>query len=368
MTRNRKRLTAWLAAGLVLVAALILYQAERTGVTEPPTGSCPDDARECSSAGPAPGPTPAPSPDPSPSGTPGPSPGPPSPSATPPPVSSGPPAPGAACSSPGACGFPDAGSTGPRIGLKRHDTGNMSVKTDGMVIKGWDVHGSLDIYANDVTIIDSKITSANWWGINLRPGFKGLRILHTTITAEPGKGPDNGGVDYAVSNMGESSIEVGWCDVSVFGNALSMGQGNLHDNYVHDIAAFRNQGGEWQHTDAVISGGGNKGRLTVRHNTLLNAVPVDRGASAALGLFADTGVVSSVTVDSNWLAGGAYAFYGGGPGATGIEVTDNVFSTQYHPGSGVYGPVAAWNSGGAGNVWRGNRTSDGRPVVPEPSP
>nr|WSX48165.1 hypothetical protein OG409_03880 [Streptomyces sp. NBC_00974] len=368
MTRSRKRLSAWLAAGLVLVVALFLYQAERTGVTGPATASCPEDALECPTAGPDPGPTPAPSADPSPPDTPSPSPGSPSPSATEPPASSGPPTAGPGCSSPGVCGFPDARSTGPRIALQRHDTGNMSVKTDGMVIKGWDIHGSLDVYANDVTVIDSKITSANWWGVNLRPGFKGLRVLHTTITAVPGKGPDNGGVDYAVSNMGESSVEVGWCDVSVFGNALSMGQGNLHDNYVHDIAAFRNQGGEWQHTDAVISGGGNKGRLTVRHNTLLNAVPVDRGASAALGLFADTGVVSSVTVDSNWLAGGAYAFYGGGPGATGIEVTDNVFSTQYHPGSGVYGPVAAWNSGGAGNVWRGNRMSDGRPVVPEPSP
>ncbi|MET9468607.1 hypothetical protein ABZY44_28220 [Streptomyces sp. NPDC006544] len=368
MTPTRKRLSAWLAAGLVLVAALVLYQAERTGVSGPPAASCPEEALECPAGGPSPDPKPAPSAEPTPSDTPGPSPGSPSPSATPPPASGGPPTAGPGCSSPGACGFPDGRSTGPRIALQRHDTGNMSVKTDGMVIKGWDIHGSLDVYANDVTVIDSKVTSANWWGINLRPGFKGLRVLHTTITAVPGKGPDNGGVDYAVSNMGESSVEVGWCDVSVFGNALSMGQGNLHDNYVHDIAAFRNQGGEWQHTDAVISGGGNKGRLTVRHNTLLNAVPVDRGASAALGLFADTGVVSSVTVDSNWLAGGAYAFYGGGPGATGIEVTDNVFSTQYHPGSGVYGPVAAWNAGGAGNVWRGNRMSDGRPVVPEPSP
>ncbi|WP_330300154.1 hypothetical protein [Streptomyces sp. NBC_00503] len=374
MARNRKRLLAWAAAGLVLIAALVIYQAERTGTTD--TGSCPDAALVCPGGHPAPEPEPTTSAEPSASDSPSPSAGSPSPSTSPSPSAtpspgssgSGSPAPGSACSSPGACGFPDARSTGPRIALERHDTGNMSVKTDGMVIKGWDIHGSLDVYADNVTVIDSRITSANWWGINLRPGFKGLRVLHTTITAVPGKGPDNGGVDYAVSNMGESSVEVGWCDVSVFGNALSMGQGNLHDNYVHDIAAFRNQGGEWQHTDAVISGGGNKGRLTVRHNTLLNSVAVDRGASAALGLFADTGSVSSVTVDSNWLAGGAYAFYGGGPGATGIEVTNNVFSTQYHPGSGTYGPVAAWNSGGAGNVWRGNRMSDGRPVVPEPSP
>ncbi|MFE9257683.1 hypothetical protein [Streptomyces sp. NPDC006879] len=252
--------------------------------------------------------------------------------------------------------------------MQRHNTGNLSIKTDGKVIRGWDITGSLDIYANDVTIIDSKITSTNWWGVNLRPGYSGLRVLHTTITAVPGKGPDNGGVNYAVSNMGVSSIEVGWCNISVFGNALSMGQGYLHDNYVHDLVAFRNQSGEWQHTDAVISGGGNKGRLTIRRNTLLNSVPVDRGASASIGLFADTGVVSHVTIEGNWLAGGAYALYGGGSGANGIQVTDNVFSDQYHPHGGAYGAVAAWNPDGAGNLWSGNRMSDGTPVTPEPTP
>lgn len=139
-----------------------------------------------------------------------------------------------------AAGFPDARTTGPRIPLTPHNTGAMSVKTSGTVIRGWDITGSLDIYANNVTIVDTKITSTNWWGINLRPGYSGLRVIHSTITAIPGKGPDNGGEDYAVSNSGDSSIEVGWSDISVFGNALSMGQGNIHDNYVHDLVAFRN--------------------------------------------------------------------------------------------------------------------------------
>ncbi|MEV7072396.1 hypothetical protein [Streptomyces sp. NPDC093990] len=267
----------------------------------------------------------------------------------------------------GEAGFPDAGNTGPRVRLRPRAAGNISVRTDGAVIRGQDITGSLDVYANNVTVVDSRITSTNWWGINLRPGYSGLRVLHTTITAVPGKGPDNGGVNYAVSNMGSSSIEVGWCDISVFGNALSMGQGNLHDNYVHGLVPFRNNGGEWQHTDAVISGGGSKGTLVVRHNTLLNPVPVDQGASAAVGLFADTGHVSNTVIDGNLLAGGAYALYGGGDGATGITVTNNVFSTRYHRYSGAYGAVTAWNAGGAGNVWRGNRFSDGTPITPEPA-
>jgi hypothetical protein len=274
------------------------------------------------------------------------------------PVSSGP------CSSPGSCGFPDASSTGPRGALAAHNTGALSINTDGTTISGWDITGSLDIYANNVTIIDSRITSTNWWGINLRSGYHGLRVLHSTITAVPGKGPDNGGEDYAVSNMGDSSVEVGWSNISIYGNALSMGQGNLHDNYVHDITPFRNQGGEWQHADALISDGGNSGSLTIRHNTLLNPVGVDQGASASVGLFADTGTVSNATVDGNYLAGGAYALYCGGAGSTNIRITNNVFSSQYHSNSGVYGAVTAWNAGGAGNVWSNNRMSDGTPVSP----
>lgn len=270
------------------------------------------------------------------------------------------------CASPGACGFPDAAGTGPRIPLTPHRTGALEVTTDGRTISGWDITGSLDVYANDVTVIDSRITSTNWWGVNLRPGYHGLRILHSTITAVPGQGPDNGGEDYAVSNMSDSSIEVGWSDISVFGNALSMGQGYLHDNYVHDLAAFHNASGGWQHLDAVISDGGGSGGLTIRHNTLLDAAPADQGASASIGLFADTGVVSNVVIEDNWLAGGAYALYGGGAGATGITVTGNVFSTQYHPACGIYGAVTAWNAGGAGNVWRDNTMSDGAPVTPAP--
>lgn len=267
------------------------------------------------------------------------------------------------CASPAACGFPDAGSTGPRIGLTAH-SGNLELRTDGQVISGWDLTGSLDIYANNVTVIDSRITSSNWWGVNLRAGYSGLRVLHSTVTGVPGKGPDNGGEDYAVSNMGGSSLEVGWNNISVFVNAISMGQGNIHDNYVHDISPFINADGQWAHTDAVISDGGNTGLLTVRHNTLLNPTDAAHGASASIGLYADTGSVANSVVDGNWLAGGAYALYGGGPGAHGIQVTNNVFSSQYHPGSGVYGAVAYWNAGGAGNTWSNNRMSDGTPVSP----
>ncbi|TQJ91673.1 hypothetical protein [Streptomyces sp. SLBN-31] len=361
--RIRRSSLVW----LLLASLLAVVGAACSGSHDSALPDCPDDALTCPASGSSAAPSGSPT-SPAPAATPTSTAASPSPSGTPSASgTSGSPAAKAACSSPGACGFPGARTTGPRIALTPHKTGYKAIRTNGLTIRGWDITGSLDIYANDVTIIDTKITSDSWWGVNLRPGYRGLRVLHSTITAVPGKGPDNGGVDYAVSNMGGSSIEVGWCDVSVFGDALSMGQGNIHDNYVHDIEPFVNQGGEWQHTNAIISGGGNTGHLVIRHNTLLNPTSLKQGASGSIGLFADTGVVRNVTVDHNWIAGGAYALYGGDTGATGIRVTNNVFSTQYHPAAGGYGVVAHWNHDGAGNVWRGNRMSDGRPIAPEPA-
>jgi hypothetical protein len=282
-------------------------------------------------------------------------------------ASAGPSASASASRSPAAAaaagGYPNASNTGHTGALTRKD-GDMSIRENGAVISGWDLHGMLDIYANNVTVTNCRITSKSWWGINLRPGFTNLKVTHCTITAVLGEGLDNGYSDYGVSNMGEGTIEVGWNNISNYGNAISMGTGNVHDNYVHDLAVFVNLGGEYQHTDALISSGGAVGGLTIRHNTLLNQTPIDKGASAAVGLFPDAGPVKNTTVDDNFIGGGAYALYGGDDGATNIKVTNNVFSTQYWKGCGHYGPVAHWNAGGAGNVWSGNRMSTGEPVNP----
>jgi cell division septation protein DedD len=269
------------------------------------------------------------------------------------------------CANFSACGFPDASNTGVPTGTTlKAESGNISIDDDNTVIDGVDLTGSLDIYANNVTIENSRITSSNWWGINLRAAYSGLKILHCTIIGVPGKGPDNGGEDYGVSNMGDGDLEVAYSNISEFGNELSMGNGNLHDNYVHDTQQFINLGHEYQHTDNIISDGANIAPLIIRHNTLINESPIDKGASASVGLFADDGPVQNTTVDNNWIAGGAYALYGGNTGSSNIKITNNIFSTQIFPNCGYYGPVAYWFPSGSGNIFSGNTFADGTPVTP----
>ena len=216
-----------------------------------------------------------------------------------------------------------------------------------------------------MTIENSVIRARSWWGINLRTGYHGLKVLHCTIVGLPGQGPNNGGEDYGVASNG-SNVEVAWSNISEFGDAISMNNGYIHDNYVHDLQAFVPQGySEYNHADDVISNGGSG--LIVIHNTLLNQLSVKRGASASVGLFPD-GKISNTRMTDNFIAGGSYALYGGGQTATSTIITGNVFSRMYWPGSGYYGPNAYWHQVPS-NKWANNRWADGpkagRPIQPK---
>jgi hypothetical protein len=233
------------------------------------------------------------------------------------------------------------------------------ITQDGTVINGVDLTGSIDVWANNVTIENSRINADSWWGINLRQGYSNLKIVHCTIVGLPGKGPDNGYEDYGVSSSG-GYIEVGWSDISGFGDAISLGTGYVHDNYVHDLQAFVPGGSSsYNHDDAFISDGGSG--LTIEHNTMLNKVPVQENAAASIGLYNDGTPVTNVTVTDNFMAGGAFALYpGGGSSSQNISITNNVFSTMYWAECGYYGPDATeyWHVG-SGNTWSGNTWADG---------
>lgn len=269
--------------------------------------------------------------------------------------------------------FPNAANTGPVASDCPNGyttaSGDLKVSKDNTVIKCVRLSGSYDVSANNVTIEDSIITSTNWWGVLLRTGTN-MKLLHDTISGVPGKGPDGaqfadgGGEDYAIDSFSSGTLEVGYNNLSEFGDVIQLGQGNVHDNYIHDVQAFKyatGSGSAWDHTDAFISTGANNQPLVIEHNSFLNQTPLSKGASASVGLFADFGPVKNVTVDNNLLAGGAYSLYpGGGPTSSNIVITNNKFSMMFDASGGAYGPVAGsyWHTG-SGNRWSGNVWYDG---------
>ena len=290
------------------------------------------------------------------------------------------PAPTFPCSSPGACGFPDATSTGvPKNTTLTPMTGGsgalnvIEITTDGTVIDGAQINGSLDVWANNVTIKNSAIQSRAWWGINQREHHSGLTVINCTIHGTPGQGQDtNGGNDYGIADSGDGVNEIAFNEIESYGAPLSLGSGCVHDNYTHKEDSFQvsNDGVNfyWVHTDPFIASGGNITPLFIVHNTFINDDM--NGGSASIGLFNDTGVLKDVTIRHNWMAGGAYCFYpcsspdpgGSADGcATNEHVSDNVFSTSVYGDCGKYGPVnsGAWPGKDPSNTWSNNAWADG---------
>jgi hypothetical protein len=261
--------------------------------------------------------------------------------------------------------WPSATNTGVPAGtVLTPQSGCPQITVDGTVINAVHLTGCIDVEANNVTIENSEITADGpnaWWGIKyaIYNRVTGLRILHDKIDAVPGGGPDvQGGYDYGVgapSSAGAGgSAEVGWSDISGFMQPVNISTGSVHDTYMHNLDGFTGA-----HTEDVYVWCGGNG-VTLNHNTSINDTGIAT-ASASIYVAPDCGPQHNVTVTDNLMAGGAYAFYGGGTGATGIVVTNNAFSTQIWPTGGYYGPDAStyWSPTNPGNIWSGNTWIDG---------
>ncbi len=261
------------------------------------------------------------------------------------------PAPSAITSTSGGTGgtipasFPNASNTGVPAGhtLTIHN-GTLTVDKAGTVIDGLEVHGDINVTANDVIIRNSRVLNRGDWGIIQRQGVHGLQVLDTDVH---GNGTDR--LQFAVLNEG-GMVTIQRCNFSVTSDPISTSSGLITDNYVHDPKYFAGDHIDMLQSDAGPPAGQ---QLIVRHNTFINTVD----QTSALALFQDFGVQHDAIIDGNLLAGGGYALYGG-DGNKGtpynIKVTNNVFSRQVFPNSGQYGPVAYWNRNGSGNVWQNN--------------
>lgn len=288
---------------------------------------------------------------------------------------------------PSSCGFPDSTNTGvpsgtTLINVPAQETsgpgwswngqGDVVVTGQGAVIDGLNVDGDIEVEANDVTIERTKITqTGDWWAIGLYHADN-TTIEDTTITSTTDSGPDRLEVGIKDVYGDTSGTQILRTNISDADTAIQIANGVIEDNYLHD---FGYKSGD--HVNGISVGGGDLTSMLIQHNTILNQV----GQTDAIALFQDFGDEANKTINDNLLAGGDYALYGGGPngscstytdssGCFGpsdhIVITNNRFSTIFSPNCGTYGPVAAFNQLGAGNVWSGNVWDDSNALVPEP--
>jgi hypothetical protein len=265
---------------------------------------------------------------------------------------------------PSACGYPDATNTGVTPGTKLvsvpaqatkgpgwhwDSRGFLEVDGNGAVLNGVSVDGNVDVDGSNATVSNSRITlgGQNAIGISLRH-TKNVTVKNNTISGvNAGSGRMMTGVKDVYGDTANTTIEDN--NIAMTETGVQISEGLIQDNYIHDMGFISGD-----HTNGMTSNGGGSTPMTIRHNTVL----VSLGQTDAVSLFEDFGFQANRVITDNLLAGGAYSIYGGqnkgGAATYNIQITNNRISTIYFPKGGFWGPLAAWNASGAGNVYSGN--------------
>lgn len=263
---------------------------------------------------------------------------------------------------PHLCGYPDAANTGVPAGMRLRQVpaqvsrgpgwyydprGWLEVDGNGAVLQGLSVTHTIDVSASDVTIKDVQVTQpGNYFGIDLR---------HThNVTIEDS--------DISSPYSDAQRLMVGIKDVygdstgtriladNIWHTAtgVQIGAGLIEGNYIHSVG-YR----AGDHVNGITVNGGTA-PLQIRHNTVF----VNLGQTDAISLFEDFGVEANKVIADNLVAGGGYSIYGGqnsgGPAAYNIRIVGNRISRLYYQHGGQFGPLAAFNPDGRGDVWSGN--------------
>jgi hypothetical protein len=185
-------------------------------------------------------------------------------------------------------GFPDATTAGVRRGvvLKVHN-GDLTVRTDGVVISGLEIRGSLRIEANDVTVRDVKIVNNSYYAILIPDPYRAT-VEYCDIVG--GRYGIAGAGTFTANDISRNENGIG-----VFGASL------IEHNYIHDMS-----GGPDAHFDGVENNGASG--MVLRHNTIINVY----GQTSAVMLNNEFGSIKRAVIANNYLAGGGYTIYSDG--------------------------------------------------------
>jgi hypothetical protein len=220
-----------------------------------------------------------------------------------------------------------------------------TVTTPGTVIANKIINGQMTIAAANCIIRDCVINSG-YWAAETKVDADDFLIEDCTIIT---------GLNCGLMIAGGSrNVVVRRCDISqaVDGMKVSGVGLRVFDNYIHDLVYDPETD---THNDAIQ--GYSFSETQVVHNSL--ATP-DTGC---ISLFDGQGNRwSNVLIQDNWLVGGIFPAYLGGPDIWGLQFLDNTISEW-----GEY-PFTSFTAdpprppGEPGNVMSGNHEPDGTPI------
>jgi hypothetical protein len=246
---------------------------------------------------------------------------------------------------PSRCGYPDSTNTGVQDGVSlRVVNGDFRTSSDGQVVAGLDIKGTLYIDNSNVTAYNDRVTEqgSNGWAVTIGAQatashqLTGITLSYLTIDGGRSHG---GGVQAPEGNV---SWTLDHSDVSNGENGIrSAGNATIRDCYVHDLAA-----GSGAHFDDVeiYAGTGD----VYDHNTL--TLGVGTGFTSAWNVQGDFAAVISPTLSNSLLDGGGYTVNVRGIGAhpvTGAVLSGNRFGKDHAYG---YSADDATGTTASGNV------------------
>lgn len=261
--------------------------------------------------------------------------------------------------------------------------GNLTTTSPGQVIEGLDIRGNITVRHNNVTIQHCRIRSVQTSGVltggeavvdgNQSIFVDGDRVwLANDMTVSYceviGSSDENLNDQTGIGIGGGSGMTADHCLVHNVSDALLPGDdGTVTNNCVYDMKVAAGS-----HADCVQVTAGDS--VLVQDNTLMallpGTVPVlggdgvtripkdDSVSNAAVQIGAQTGSLTNLILDHNYMSGGVYTVNSNNSGEavegniTGAYI-NNVFSGYFH-----YGPVANYGSGMTfddSNVWEATR-------------
>jgi hypothetical protein len=213
-----------------------------------------------------------------------------------------------------SCEFANAENTGPTGPLAPVDVGcgDYVVDTPGAVVKNLDIHGTLFIPVDGVTVRNVRVhTTCN---------FVAVAVGNNT-TLEDIEIDGDGTTDYGVTTG--DGLVLRRADIHDAEDGLQTEASNLliEDNWIHDLRA---EGAP--HFDGLQFEGGQAG-IRIVHNTI--SIPDQTGT---VNINNRVGPISDVLVQNNLLVGGTYTIYvddslGSGP-ITDVTVNGNRFGSH----------------------------------------
>jgi hypothetical protein len=233
-------------------------------------------------------------------------------------------------------GYPNPTNTGVPAGwTPRHTTnGDMTVTTNGAVIDGELVTGSISVRAQNVTIRNSWV----YGEINNQASnaaYNGLLIQDTDVGPPTGVGSESAGAigvgGYTALRVHIHNVQEGFRVGGYNTSGKQLGGVTIQDSLVQLVR------GSCSHNDG-IQGFDEPPRLILNHNTIDAR---DAGASCTTGAtFIGNDNPDTITVTNNLLGGGGFTMRLGGPGSDGPGGTyDHVSGNRIINGGWGSGPV-----------------------------